>query len=304
MTAHFFHLNSSTSAYTTAMDQRCFFIRGTFGSGLNPAPVPDNENESMHTAMIDGTPLVEFANHYRLVLLDKVAHDMVKCHYSMHEMSEHNAFGVYNSDSHIIYKQLCDLVKSLDTQYSCKQYVIYTWYDLYGGASNPTVPIPITNNLASWYSDAFMSYNRVNQPISVFIGKRGDLVETSMTPGQLIALNLHPTLMIEEMNGMENSSTQILINQLNGNIDHASSRNTPANIKRIEKAINRIPDDASMWIISIHNAHISPKVIIEHLRLFPSLISPVQLAIYENVVVDESAITYDDGPDGTIYADD
>lgn len=286
------------------MDHHCLFIHGTFGSGLNPAPVPYNENESMHAAMIDGTPLVEFANHFRLVLLGKVNHEMVNCHYSIRNMSEHNAFSVYNSNSHIIYRQICDLVKSLDTQYNGKQYVIYTWYNPYVGTSDPTVPIPITNNSASWYSDAFMAYNRVNQPISVFVGKRGDLVETTMEPAQLIAMNLHPTLMIEEMNGLENSSTQILINQLNGSIDHASSRNTPANIKRIEKAVNRIPNDASMWIISIHNAHISPKVIIEHLRLFPSLISPVQLAIYENVVIDESAITYDDVPDDAIYADD
>ena len=285
------------------MDHHCLFIHGTFGSGLNPAPVPDSENESMRAAMIDGTPLVEFTGHFRLVLLGKVNHDMINCHYSIRNMSGHDAFGAYGIDSNI-YKQLCDLIKSLDAQYSGKQYVIYSWYNLYGGASYPTVPVPITNNVASWYSDAFMAYNRVNQPISVFVGKRGDLVETTMEPAQLIAMNLHLTLMIEEMNGLENSSTQILINQLNGSIDHASSRNTPANIKRIEKAVNRIPDDASMWIISIHNAHISPKVIIEHLRLFPSLISPVQLAIYENVIVDESAITYDDGPDGTIYADD
>lgn len=266
-----------------------FFLRGVFGSGQPPAPVPVDENAVISGAVRDGTALLKFVySNVCITLLDKVEWNSVTIH------------GTYNSADianilfagHYLHKSGVSLINAIldfDNRYAGKTYIMHL-----SQVTNidPTIVSQMANDITNARTNALST--------AVLYGVSGNLREMYFKPIDICNASGRSYIFLYSRNDYYNYGVKTVI--MGKCIDRRNrskhirvwSQMTRKTTEKIEKAMKVFNGD--IFVFSIDGSVILPRIQPEHVNsLVGTLMTQEQADIYRADAPDD--VTYDDGDD-------
>lgn len=289
-----------------------FFLRGVFGSGQPPIPVPDDELKCVEAAVERGSDLIEISGYsMRITLLADADEASTTFQYATVTMA---ALMIRNHYIHKAATRMMVMIGEYDEVYTGKTYIIHR---VGMNVDRSSVQLLLNKYEVDNWIMSFNAIRAVDITSTFLTGSHsgGDLCEIRSTLQDV--MHAHSGKTVIWLHGAVGYNfTNTISTFIVGNCVDRITRTigiviptppTPKTIAKLTRSLRYF--NSRIYVFSVDAASILPRIHAAHVRaLVPALMTQEQADIHIADAPDDDAVTYDDGngdgdSDTPIYAD-